>query len=425
MAFSTRSLLLGLAWILACGGAPESGRVRLQFVTFKPNQPEVWDEAIQRFEHAHPSIQVARQVGPHSSTALHDMLTQKLKNRDRSVDVFFMDVVWPAEFAAAGWALSLEDRFSRQERALFLPGTIQANTWKEGIYGVPAFIDAGMLYYRADLLERYGLRVPETWVELVDRARAIVEAEKDRTPELVGYTAQFKQYEGIVCDMLEFVASNRGRLLDEGAGRATLQDPATLEAVRWVRDQLIGAVAPRSVLTYQEPESLAVFLQGHAVFHRNWPYAWEVANNEDRSRIVGRVGIAPLPRFEGARSASALGGWQYGISAFSRYPEEAWSFVRFMTSPETQRHFAVGASLAPTRTDLYADPEVLARNPQFADQASAFRNAVPRPVTPVYAAVSEVLQRFFSTAVADPASDLEKLAREASTETDGYLAMAR
>ena len=417
--------LVTLLLSMGCGGQPESGPVTLRFVTWKPNQPPVWDRAIERFGRVQPEIRVEREVGPHSSTALHDLLTQKLKNRDRGVDVFFMDVIWPAEFAAAGWALPLDDRFSEAERARFLPGTIQANTWEGRIYGVPAFIDAGMLYYRTDLLERYGFRAPETWTELVEQARVILEGERERAPELVGYTGQFKQYEGIVCDMLEFVTSNGGRFVDEPEGRASLSEPAALEAVRFVRDRLVGKIAPRSVLTYQEPESLAVFIQGDAVFHRNWPYAWEVANNEGRSRIVGRVGVTALPHFEGAESAAALGGWQYGISAFSRHPAEAWAFVRFMTSPEMQRYFAVEASLAPTRDELYADPDVLARNPQFADQARAFRRAIPRPVTPVYPAISQVLQRFFSTAITDPSSDLEALARSASAEIDGYLAMAR
>ncbi len=409
--------------LLACSEGPGGRPVTVHFVTWKPNQPAIWDEAISRFEREHPRIRIERQVGPHSSTALHDLLSQKLRNRDRSVDVFFMDVVWPAEFAAAGWAAPLGDRLPPAERAEFLEGTIRANTWQGQLYGVPAFIDAGMLYYRRDLLEKYGLDVPETWNELADHARRVVAGERAATPSLVGYTGQFKQYEGIVCNMLEVVGSNGGRFITPDLRSSALRERSTLEAVRWVRDELIGDVAPRGVLTYQEPESLAVFVQGDAVFHRNWPYAWEVANNPDRSRVVGRVGIAPLPRFEGGQSVSALGGWQYGISLYTRHMEESWSFVRFMTSREMQRYFAIRASLAPTRKDLYDDVDVLDRNPQFVDQAAAFRRAVPRPVTPVYPAVSEVLQRFFSMAVGRSDSDLDALAEEASIEIDRLLAM--
>jgi multiple sugar transport system substrate-binding protein len=418
-------LLLLLAALPACAERSEEAGVTLRFVSWKPNQPPVWDEALRRFEETHPGIRIQREIGPHSSTAFHDLLTQKLKNRDPGVDVFFMDVVWVAEFAAAGWALPLDDRFPPSARAEFLPGTIRANTLAGRIHGVPAFIDAGMLYYRKDLLEKYGFTVPKTWNELVKQARHIVEAERELTPLLVAYSGQFKQYEGLVCNMLELIASNGGELVDAESGKGRMRDPATLTAVRWVRERIVDGTMPLSVLTHQEPESLAEFLQGHAVFHRNWPYAWEVAHDTNRSRVAGKVGISPLPHFEGGESVAALGGWQYGISAFSEHPDEAWTFVSFMTSYAMQKYFALDASLAPTRTALYEDADVLSRNPRFADQAAAFRRAVPRPITPVYAAVSEALQRFFSEAIARPDSDLEALARAADWDIDRYLAMAR
>jgi len=273
----------------------------LHFVTWKPDQPAVWDDAVRRFESEHPGITVVREVGPHSSTAFHDLVTQKLKNRDPGIDVFFVDVVWLAEFAAAGWALPVDDRFTAEDRADFLAGTIRASTWKGRLYGVPAFVDAGMLYYRKDLLEKYRLGVPATWEELETAARHVVTAEKRENPDLVGYSGQFKQYEGLVCDLLEFVTANGGSFVDESGARATLGDERTLAAIRWVRDRVIGDLAPRSELTYQEPESLALFLQGLAVFHRNWPYAWDVANDERQSRVAGKVGMAPLPHFAGWR----------------------------------------------------------------------------------------------------------------------------
>ncbi|MGH7818866.1 MAG: extracellular solute-binding protein, partial [Candidatus Binatia bacterium] len=227
---------------------------------------------------------------------------------------------------------------------------------------------------------------------------------------------------GLVCDMLEIVASNGGRLVDPVAKRSALSERRSLEAVGWVRDRVIGAMAPRSVLTYQESESLAIFLLGEAVFHRNWPYAWQVVNDPKESKVAGRVGVGALPHFPGGQSVAALGGWHYGVSAFSTHADEARAFIRFMTSAETQKHFALEASLAPTRSALYEDAEIRRRNPELADQSAAFRRAMPRPVTPVYPAVSEVLQRFFSQAIAVRDSDLADLARIADAEIDRYLA---
>jgi multiple sugar transport system substrate-binding protein len=420
--------LAGTALVTAlatgCGPARGARTAReLNFVTWKPNQPAVWDEAIKRFEEANPGVHVVRQVGPHSSTAFHDLLTQKLKNGDRGVDVFLMDVIWPAEFATAGWARDLSDEFPPSERARFLQGTISANTLNGRIYGVPAFVDAGLLYYRTDLLSAYSLPPPDTWEELATDALRVIAGERRAGNTMVGYSGQFKQYEGLVCNMLEFVASNGGSLLDARSARAALASPATLAAVRWVRDRLIGHLAPRSVLTYEEPESLALFIQGRAVFLRSWPYAWRIASDPRRSRVAGLVGVRELPHFPGHESASTLGGWQYGVSAFSPHPDLAFRFVAFMTSEAMQRFLAVHASLAPTRVALYSDPGVLAANPQFAAQAAAFRAAIPRPVTPVYPAVSAVLQRFFSEALSSPPGGLDARARDADAEIDDLLEM--
>ena len=336
---------------------PPSPTVTLHFVTWKADHPRAWAEAIQWFEQAHPHIRIKREIAPHSSTAYHDVLTQKLRNRDVSLDLFFMDVIWPAEFAAAGWALPLDEYFPRIEREKFLPSTLASGVYGDRIYGVPSRIDSGMLYYRKDLLEKYGFSPPSTWHELVRQAQTILKKERIAHPLLRGYSGQFKQYEGLVCDMLEFVSSHNGSFLTED-GRPLESDGARVHASGAIRPGAdhFNDWRPRPALTYQESESLAVFIRGKAVFHRNWPYAWSLANDPRYSKIVRKVGVTTLPRFSGGRSTSALGGWLYGISAYSKHPDEAWAFIEFMTSPEIQKHFAISASLAPSRLAQYGRP---------------------------------------------------------------------
>jgi len=161
----------------ACTQKEKDDTIHLRFVTWKPNQPGVWNKIIDIFHQENPDIKIEREIGPHSSTAFHDILTQKLKNKSSDVDVFFMDVIWPPEFAAAGWAMELDDMFTAEEQQAFLPGTILANTYEGKIYGVPLFIDSGMLFYRKDLLEDYGFTPPLTWEELVLQAERIVAGE--------------------------------------------------------------------------------------------------------------------------------------------------------------------------------------------------------------------------------------------------------
>ena len=414
--------LLPTTFVLAKDQSEQEPTV-LHFVTMKADRPKAWEQAIARFEEAYPAIQIKREIAPASSTAYHDLLTQKLKNRDSSIDMFLMDVIWPAEFAAAGWALALDEQFPPIEQGNFLAGPIQAGTYQGHIYGVPSRIDSGMLYYRVDLLDKYGLSPPRTWDELVVQAKTIVKNEKESHPGLRGYSGQFKQYEGLVCDMLEFVKSHNGTLISEDGTRSTLSSPQTIQAVTFVREQIINQLATPAVLTYQEPESLAIFVQGKAVFHRNWPYAWGMANNPRYSKIVGKVGVARLPHFAHGKSVSALGGWLYGVSAYSQHPKEAWMFIEFMTSVEIQKFFAIHASLAPSRVALYTDVNVLKSNPQYHAFLPIFRTAVPRPRTPAYPIVSNILQRFFSRVLAFPHTDILTEAQLSDRQINRFLTL--
>lgn len=408
--------------LVSCGQGPAPDNL-IRFVTWKPNHPQAWQTVLDLFAREHPELKVVREIGPHSSTAFHDLLTQKLKNKSTEVDVFLMDVIWPPEFASAGWAQPLDDLLPPSEQAEFLPGAIQAGTYRGRIFGIPLNVDAGLLYYRLDLLAKYNFKVPRTWEELANQARTIIEAESGAGKQLAGYSGQFKQYEGLVCDMLEFMLSNQGSVLGPEGLKCRLTQSAALEAVGFVRDRIIGHIAPRGVLTYQEPESLALFIQGGSVFMRNWPYAFNAAQDPERSRVVGKVGVAPLPHFPGGKSSSTLGGWQVGVSAFSRNTQAAGTFAKFLTSARVQKIFSVSAGRAPTRLALYDDPEVIRANPQFADMSHAFKNARPRPRSPLYPAISDVLQRYFHTAIIEPGSDIPALAHKACAEINQLTAL--
>ncbi|HEV8719436.1 MAG TPA: ABC transporter substrate-binding protein [Candidatus Binatia bacterium] len=395
----------------------------LRVVTWKAEAPKVWDQAVADFERQNSGIKIVREIAPQSSTQIHDLLTQKLKNRDPRLDVFFMDTIWPAEFASAGWALPLDRYFTAAERDKFLPAPILANQYRGQIFGVPLFVDAGVLYYRKDLLQKYALAPPRTWPELVEEARTILAREHGL--QLVGFSGQFKQYEGLVCNMMEYILSGGGALWDEKRMVSALHEPAALEAVRFVRDRIIGEISHRGVLSYEEPESLALFTQGRAIFHRNWPYAWSIANDPASSKIAGKVGMMPLPGFPGGKGVAALGGWQLGVSRFSRRPDLAWRFVAFMTSDEIQKRIALATGRGPTRTVLYEDAELTVKMPQLKSLLETFKQAVPRPTTPVYVPLSNVMQRYFSSVLALPNTEIKKHAALAARDMDRLLDLLR
>ncbi len=424
-------LLTGSIGIACAESPPEvvsttsKPQVTLHFVSWKPDHPRVWEDALARFTASHPHISVVRELAPHSSTAYHDLLTQKLKNGDTSVDVFFMDVIWVPEFAAAGWARPLDDKFLPAMQQAFLPATTEVGRYEQHLYGVPSRIDAGLLYYRKDLLAKYGFDAPTTWEELIRQAETILTAERTVSPTLQGYVAQFKQYEGLVCNMLEVIEAHGGSLLTADGSRSALSTAPALDAIAFVRNRLIGRITSRAALTYQEPESLSLFLQGQAIFHRNWPYAWELANNPARSIVAGRVGVAPLPGTISGRHAAALGGWLYGISASSQHPEEAWALIEFLSGEAMQKRFAQEAGIAPSRTALFSDPDLLAASPQLRNHLAILQAATPRPRSPIYPALSHLLQRYFSRALAVHDLDLRQEAAITDAHINRLLALTR
>jgi multiple sugar transport system substrate-binding protein len=416
--------LCGLALLCTGRVAPLHAQpTELRFVTWKSEAPQVWQQAIADFERQNPGVKVVSEVGPQSSTQLHDLLTQKLRNRDPRLDVFVMDVIWPAEFASAGWALPLDRYLPAAERRNFLPAPLAANEYRGQLFGLPLFIDAGLLYYRKDLLEKYGLTPPRTWQELVAHAKTILAGEKDT--RLTGFSAQFKQYEGLVCNMMEYIVGNGGALWDEQRMTSAVDQPAALSAVRFVRDHIVGEISHRGVLAYEEPESLALFTQGQAIFHRNWPYAWAVANDDEASKVAGRVGMMPLPGFSPGTGAAALGGWQIGVSRFSTKPDLAWRLAAFLTGKEVQRRIALATGRAPTRTALYDDSAIQKKIPQIKPLLETFGQAVARPTTPVYAPLSNIMQRYFSTALALPNTAIDRRAGLAARDMNRVLDLVR
>ncbi|MBN1621413.1 MAG: ABC transporter substrate-binding protein [Endomicrobiales bacterium] len=324
---------------------------------------------------------------PGSASSQRDSYVTYLAAKDPFIDVYSIDIIWPAEFAASGWILELDKLFSAKEQDKFLPGPIEGCKYKGKIYAVPWFTDAGMLYYRKDLLEKAKLAPPETWTELIKQAGMC-----QRKYKINGFVFQAQQYEGLVCNFLEYLWSYGGEVLDSN-NKPQLNTPPAKQALKTLYDIIhTYKITPEGVLTYQEEESRQVFTSGQAAFLRNWPYAWALGQDETVSKVTGLIGIAPLPGKTKGQGASCLGGWNLAISRFSKHPKEAWKFVEFMTSPEVQMIYAVKGGRLPTRKSIYQDKDILDFAPHYRDFYKVFVNARPRPRTPLYSQISDILQ---------------------------------
>lgn len=304
---------------------------------------------------------------------------QLLAAGSADIDVFQIDVIWPGTLANHFIDLKsyipsedLKDHFK----------TLTTNDTVDGkLVAVPFFVDAGLLYYRQDLLEKYGKKPPKDWTELTETAKAIVAGERAGNPQLQGFVWQGRAYEGLTCNSIEWVASFGGGSIVEPNGRISINNPQAAAALTLARSW-IGTISPEGVLNYAEEDSRGVFQSGNAVFMRNWPYAWALANAPD-SPVKGKAGIAVLPQGtgQGARHAAALGGQHLAVSKYSAYPKEAADLVRYLTSAEEQKRRALKGSFNPTRKSLYGDPQLLKALPFLKDFEAVLESAVARPST--------------------------------------------
>lgn len=308
------------------------------------------------------------------------------------IDVFLIDTTWPGMLGDFFVDLKTYPEI-RSAMPLHFKSFIENNTINGKLVALPWFIDAGLLYYRSDLLSRYGEKAPETWSELTRIARKIQKGERARgNSKFWGYVFQGRAYEGLTCNALEWIVSGGGGTIVDSSGKVTVDNPRAKQALQLAATWLNAAdpIAPRGVLNYMEEEARGVFQSGNAAFMRNWPYALKLANAAD-SPVRGKVKISPLPKGEGpqAMHASTLGGWSLAVSKYSRSKDAAVSLVQWLARPEEQKRRAEALGQNPTIRSLYAsDSELL----------KIFDIAVPRPAGVTGTKYNRVSSEFWDSA---------------------------
>ncbi|MCK4936647.1 MAG: ABC transporter substrate-binding protein [Elusimicrobiales bacterium] len=367
-----------------------------------PNELDFWEEIISDFEKEKGiKVRILRQ--PTDSDQRRQGILIPMKAKIENPDIFLMDIAWIPQFAASNWLLPLDEYVQRDKYSLkpFWKNILDlSDTYKNNIVALPVYIDAGVLYYRKDLLKKYGFQnPPSTWSEFLKISKKIQKAEREKNSSFFAFVWQGAQYEGLICNFLEFASLDGGGF--SFTGKLKINTPANIKAADFMKD-LINKwkLSPPNTYTDMKEEQVRMFFQsGNALFERNWPYAWGL-HQSDNSEIKGKVAIAALPYFKGGKSVSTLGGWHIGISRFSDSKDEAWAFMKYVVSKKVQKSFCLKLGWNPARKDVYSDAEILKKYPHFKDLKNVFGNASPRPAIPYYTQVSDVLQRHINSIVA-------------------------
>jgi multiple sugar transport system substrate-binding protein len=381
-----------LTALAACGGssggsavggsssadARVTARGPITYVTGKDNTG-VQPLLVAMWNAAHPREKVTLKEQTDQADQQHDDIVQHMQAKDASYDVVTVDVVWTAEFAAKGWLVPLKDRFALDVSALLKP-TVAAATYNGTLYAAPFASDSGLLFYRKDLVLTPPKTLDELWADCSIAKRKGIGC----------YAGQFFKYEGLTVNASEAINTMGGKVVDD-KGKPAVDSAQARKGLQMIADHYQNGDIPKQAITYTEEPSRQAFEAGKLLFLRNWTYVYNLAKTDGSSVVKNTFGVAPLPGVSGTGAAS-LGGHSEAISVNSKYKATAFDFVKFLEGDAQQKFIMDRGSLAPVTSATYNDPALVAKYPYLPTLLTAIQNAVPRPVTPFYPAVTKAIQ---------------------------------
>lgn len=328
---------------------------------------------------------------PASSSENLALLRQQLAAKSSDLDVVMIDVVWPG--IIKDHLVDLK-KYTNGIEASYFP-VMNANNLVDGkLVALPWYANVGVLYYRKDLLAKYGLKAPETWTDLAAAAKKVQDGERAAgTKDFQGFVFQAKAYEGLTCNAIEWIYSHGGGEIVDAQGSITVNNDKAAKALDMAAS-CVGTITPSGVLNYGEEDARGVFQKGEALFMRNWPYAWALTQGAD-SPVKGKVGITALPAGPGGKKTGALGGWQFAVPKYSKNIDAAASLAIFLTSADVQKKRAIEGGYIPAMPALLKDKDVLATHPYMGELLELLSGAVARPATVTGTKYPEVSNAFW------------------------------
>ena len=378
-----------------CGGSEQGGGGTVTYAE-GPDDTGILQKLLDGFNEKYEGrYKVEYREMPADTQSYLNKLVTELQAGKSDVDVIAGDVIWAAQLAANGWLMDLSDRFTGDLQEEFIPGNVRSNEYEGKTWGVPFVTGAGLLYYRKDLLEKSGFSgPPETWDDL---KRMALKTREDSGTRF-GYVFQGANYEGGVCNALEYIWNHGGDVLDpDDPTRVVVDSPEAVAGLSEYRSMVSDGVTTQAMTTYKEEEAQAAFLRGDAVFMRNWSYVYALTSDPAQSDVEpGQVGISTLPVAEkGRQSTNVLGATNLYVNATTRSAEASWALIRYFTAPEQQRLRAVEGARLPVLKSSYEDERLLDEVPVMALGRTALQTVRPRPVSPYYSDLSlEMAEQF-------------------------------
>jgi len=370
-------------WLAACGGGSSNGPATINLWVFNEPSGSFKDAAKRCSQASNGQYKIVLNALSNNADQQRQSLVRRLAAKDSSIDIAGMDVVWTAEFAAAGWIKQWPTDLANQVKQGTLPGPLATATYQGKLYGAPANSNTQLLWYRKDKVKQ----VPKTWPDLIAQAKQL-----HTRIEIQG-----AQYEGVVVWFNSLVQSAGGTIVN---GTQVTLDQAGQKAANIISELAHSSAADPSLASQKEDETRLAFEAGKAYFEINYPFIYPSAKS-DVPKLFKNIAWAPYPAVDASQPAKApIGGINWGVGAYTKHPTQAFAAAACMRNEENEKEAAIKGGLPPTLDRLYSDPGLIKAYPFAALIKKQLASAAVRPVTPAYADVSLAIAK----AVSPPSS---------------------
>lgn len=354
-----------------------------------PDKNGALRESIAAFETDNPKIHINLIELPDNTNEKFEIIREKLALKDGSVDIVDSDVTWPAIFVNSGWIEPLDKYFSKEELGEHFESSIEAAKIDGKLYGIPYRYDSGLIFYRKDLLDKYGFKQPESFDQLLAISKTITANE----PDLYGYAGSWKNFEGLTCNYIEMLWASGGDIAIDAKGNIAFDQKQGYNALKTMTDLIYKyKLTPLEATNYSSGDVRKLFSEGKLLFMRDWPAGWAVVNATD-SAVKSVVGAMPISKLhEQSSSPGVYGGWQYMLSKDGKHKSASVKFIKFMTSDNEQKRSFANYSYLPSKHQLYFDKDILDKIPFALELGTYFNQAKPRPRVHNYEKLTIILQ---------------------------------
>ena len=420
-----RILLLTLLLLLAISCTNQPSRKQLTVAVISGAEGEALKQAARDYE-AHTGTHIEIVEFPYANLFEKELID--LKTRTGAYDLIMLDDPWFPRFANENVLTELTPLLQKRGQSGpdsdFVEASLNVcrHPFQTGaLYALPYVGNSQLFFYRKDLFEKYSLKAPATWDDVLAAVKTIHEKETAGAngSKVYGYVMRAAQGNAAVADFMPIFWAFGGEMFVAN-GKPAVNSPEGIAALEFMLE--LGKYSPPGYASFNADEVGAHLLQGTAAMSINWPVWISPFSDPSRSKVVGRMEFTTLPGAKKPGQAE-IGNWLIAIPRYSKNAETAMDFLLWATAPE-QMKVSTRRGNPPTRRSLFNDAELVAKNPAYPAQLRSLESSRPRPRTPYWNEIENAFGIFLSKANSGELPAAEAM-NQANAEIEKILQRAK